>query len=81
MNIKNIKRAGELNDFLKHINWILEDINNGAEITSTSWNKYYEQDHCFIADEDKKTHKVVKEAVIEALNNRIKEINEEIKNL
>ena len=75
----------KLNDYIKHIKYMLEDLENDGEVSISTWNKYKNEigdfENTWPEADDEETTRQLKEAVIKVLNNRIEEINKEIENI
>ena len=75
----------KLNSYLRQIKYMIEDLEAEGEVSISTWNKYKNDtgdfENAWPECDDNETSKQLKEAVINVLNNRIKEINKEIENL
>ena len=73
----------KLNSYIRHIKYMIEDLENEeGEVSISLWNKYSESfDNTWPEEDDNETKTKLKEAVINVLNNRIKEINIELESL
>lgn len=75
----------KLNSYIKHIKYMIEDLEAEGEVSISTWNKYKNDtgdfENTWPEVDDEETTRQLKDAVINVLKNRINEINKEIESL